>query len=254
MRPSARWRLAVRYADRRHPWAGGAFFAALFALLTRLGPEDLGALTELAAATGLPVAIVAAAGGFVFGAVVTPLVELAAGYWRAPLRLLEELEERVASLEEARAVQPAARVRFDYNARTHEVRLHVTNVGGPAEFCAPITIQGALTAPLESGVFAKWEHNDRPWARIAKSQTRSIRLAQLDLANVPFAQWRLFLTAEGGDAFEIRSMHASVVGGCAEKQAPPMTLEVSVVSTPDSVRPVRPFAITLHPFSAEKLP
>lgn len=176
-------------------------------------------------------------------------------FWRR-LRLLrraaDQLERRVAELERMHDAQPAARVRFDYNSNTHVVRLHLTNDGADAEFWATLLIDGDLSGRWEGVAFATWDDSDQQKVRIGTGETRVLRLAQLDLTAFPFAQWEICVTMEDGRRTTFRAMHTSRIGGDPLAHAPTMFLEVSVLSTPQSLERVQTYTVALHAFDAQQ--
>jgi hypothetical protein len=114
-----------------------------------------------------------------------------------------------------------------------------------------MTVDGPLSAPLDYQAFATWEHTSRVSTTIARGETRALHLATLDVATFPYAQWRIQVSGEGRGATEVCALHASVVGGLADTQAPRLLLHVSVVSSPDPAGEIPMRVIALDPFGAE---
>jgi hypothetical protein len=198
--------------------------------------------------------LLGAAVGLVAGLLIPPVVAFWWFYGQASWRRLQDVVDRVASLEETRAALPSAHIRFEFDRNLQKVRLHVTNHGGEAEFSAPMAIDGALSTPLDREVFASWEHTSHVSTRITRGQTRVLHLATLDATSFPFAQWHVRVTSPGRGASDAAAMHTSVVGGLLDTQAPRMLLHVSLVSTPGAAGEVPSRTIALDPFSAELLP
>jgi len=252
MRASARWRRAVRDAQASHRWMRLGGVSVVVAGMAWFVPWRLGMLSA-PPISGVSVSVVAPLAGLIIGLLATPLLEFAWHYWRAPVRLTDELDRRVSALEQARTVQPIVRLQFDYNSKTQRARLHVTNDGDEGEFWASLLIDGDLSGRLEHAVFATWEDTDRPKTSMAKGQTRTLCLAELDLSTFPFAQWQVHVTSEGGRPSALRAMHTSVIGGDPAAHAPTMFLEVSLLSTPDCGEGARTCTIALYPFDAQRL-
>ena len=194
--------------------------------------------------------VIAAAIGLGAGAVAIPLGALLWAYWQAPWRAVQELAEHVSALEEVRTSQPSIGVRFEYDRESQRVRLHVINHGGAAVFAAPMNIDGALSAPVDHQVFAAWEHTEDVGARIVRGETRVLHLATLVVERFPYAQWRMRVTTEGRGISEVCAMHASMVGGLPDTQAPRLLLSVSLVSEPEASDGVPNRVVALDPFSA----
>jgi len=131
-------------------------------------------------------------------------------------------------------------------------RLHVTNHGAEATFRAPLIIDGPLSSRLNRLLFAQWEHTDGPQTSIPRGDTRTLRLAWLDLSSFPFAQWCVYTTAADDGAASLYAMHASVIGGAPDTQAPPIFLDVAILSTPES-ESLCACVIALQPFEAQRL-
>lgn len=228
---------------------GSVCVAALLAWAGWLAPSLLGVgPAELRSA-----AVTGALTGLVLGAILVPVAGLVWMYWRAPWRTIEDLHQRIAMLEESRAGLPSPGLRFEYDQRLGRAKLHVTNQGGAAEFFAPMTIDGALSTPVDIGVFAAWEHTAAVRVRLARGETRTLHLASLDVASFPFAQWKIQVAAEGRGAWEVSALHTSVVGGLPDTQAPRLLLHVSLASTPDAADGAAQRVVALDPFGAAVL-
>lgn len=251
MRSSARWQRAVRDARASCRWTRAGVVAVVLAGIALSVSGRLGIPST--SIGGIPVSMIAAAAGVVAGLLATPLLGLAWHYWRAPLRLIEDLVQRVGALERARTARPSARVRFEYDNKAQHALLHVTNHGANGTFWAPLTINGALSSRLDEPVCAKWEHTDQPKTSIAKGQTCTLCLARLDLTTFPFAQWQLYATSEDRGPTVLRAMHTSVLGGAPDAHARTIILEVSPLSAPDSVDGIRTYKIALQAFDAERV-
>jgi membrane protein implicated in regulation of membrane protease activity len=213
----------------------------------------------------LPVSVIAApsiggvpAGAYaalaaVLGLLATPLIAFAWHYWRAPSRMIDDLERRVAQLEQAASASPSPRLRFEHETTTWQALLHVTNDGEDAEFWAPVTIDGSLSRPPHGRAFATWTHTPAPKTLIARGRTRTLRLAQLDLSIFPFAQWQVYTVGDDTSPVVLRAMHTSVIGNAPDAHATPIFLDVSILSTPETREHVMGCTIALYPFAAERL-
>lgn len=95
----------MRDARASHRWTRAAGVAVIVAAVAWFVPSRLGMLSATAV-SGMPVGIVAPLAGLILGLLATPLLEFTWHYWRAPWRLIDELERRVAALEQARAGSP----------------------------------------------------------------------------------------------------------------------------------------------------
>jgi hypothetical protein len=194
---------------------------------------------------------VAALIALIAGMTLARLLEWRLAVTAARRRRVEQLEQRVASLEEAMAIAPVVHLRFEYDSNTQWARLHVTNHGADGTFRAPLTIDGSLSSRLNSHVFAHWEHADAPAMPIPRGHTRTLRLAQLDVSSFPFAQWYVHATTDEGP-LAVYATHTSIIGGAPDAQAPPLFLDVAILGTPQLERPCA-CTIILHPFDAERL-
>jgi hypothetical protein len=253
IRASARWRRAMRDAQTSHRWVRFAGVGLVVAAMAWFVPWRLGAISAPPIG-GVSAGAVAALTGLIVGLLSTPLLEFAWYYWRAPVRLTDELDQRVAALEQARTGRPVVRLQFDYNSKTQRARLHVTNEGDDGEFWASLLIDGDLSGRLDHAVFATWEDTDRVKTSIARGQTRTLCLAELDLGTFPFAQWQLHVTSERGRPPALRAMHTSVIGGDPSAHAPTIFLDVSLLSRPDCGERARTrCTIALYPFDAHRL-
>jgi hypothetical protein len=86
-------------------------------------------------------------------------------------------------------------------------------------------------------------------------ETRALRLAQLDLSVFPYAQWEIFAArpAEARRPESMRAMHTSVIGGNPDTHAPPLFIQVTLVSSPESAAEPPQSTIVLQPFEAVRL-
>ena len=181
---------------------------------------------------------------------------LAWRYVRRSNQLIRELRQRIAVLERERTIKPSPRIAFEYNGVTREALLHVKNDGGDAEFRASLLIEGALAHRVNGEVSALWQHGSGPATMLRRGQAATLRLAQLDLSVFPYAQWQVFGYEPGrGEArpFSVRAMHTSTIGGDPETQAPPLVLQIVLISSPDAMGPVPHCTIALQPFEAVRL-
>jgi hypothetical protein len=256
MRTSARWRRAVHDAQPWRRWTRVTAASGVLAVAVAFVSWSLGVLT-MPVMGGLPAGAAAAVASALLALLGAPLVALGWHYWRAPSRLVEDLERRVAALEQAgsrRDSAPSPRVRFEYRSGTHEALLHVTNDGHDGEFWAPMSVDGSLSARLDRPVCATWQHADGPRTSMATGETRTLRLAQLDLSAFPFARWEVYGAGEGGSpALAVPAMHTSVIGGDPGASAPIIFLEIALLSAPPPLDGVRTCTIALHPFEAQRL-
>jgi membrane protein implicated in regulation of membrane protease activity len=202
---------------------------------------------------GVPAGAYAALAAAALALFAAPLVALAWHYWRAPSRMIDDLERRVAQLEQAASASPSPRLRFEHETTTWQALLHVTNDGEDAEFWAPLIIDGSLSRAIDGRTFATWTHTPAPKTLIARGRTRTLRLAQLDLSIFPFAQWQVYAIGDDTSPVVLRAMHTSVIGNAPDAHATPIFLEVSILSTPDSRDHAQGCTIALYPFAAERL-
>ena len=113
-------------------------------------------------------------------------------------RAVGELDEaQVARLEQERTVRPSFRVTFEFNATTRAALLHVTNDGSEADVWALMSVEGALSQRVERDLRAVWRPSTRSGqaassARLQRGQTRTLKLAELDLSVFPYAQWEIY--------------------------------------------------------------
>ena len=234
------------------PWIRIGFVSLILAagvwlIFWRFGPPDP------ALYPGVSLHAFATILAFMVGLIFTGMAEWIWSARRVRRRLLwqvEQLESRVALLEKAKAAAPVASVRFEYDSYAQLARLHVTNQGDDGIFRALLTIEGSLSTRITRPVFAQWEHKDEPQTVIPGGETRTLRLASLDVETFPFAKWGVHMTSDEGPV-TVPAMHSSVIGGTPETQAPPIYLEVAL-RTRDSERPSMS-TIALYPFEAQKL-
>lgn len=175
--------------------------------------------------------------------------------WRAAVRarrLVERLQQQVARLERERLALPWLRVAFEFNATTREALVHVSNDGGDAAVRARMSVEGALAQRLDAELRALWMDEGSSTVSIGRGQMRTLRVAELDLSVFPYAQWRIF-AIRGQDVLSLRAMNTSMIGGDPETHAPPLFLQIAVVSSPDSAAPPPECTIALQPFEAVRL-
>jgi len=196
----------------------------------------------------------------VISAVIVALVSTAV--WRYIGRLRQRvlrLEQEVAALRRDRATRPVPRVSFEFDPTTREALLHVTNDGGDAEVRAAMSIEGALATRLNGDVCAAWSETSDPTAVVRRGETKTLRLARLDLSVFPYAQWEIYMAPDnrnrGSEAGRIalRAMHTSTIGGDPETHAPAMFLQVALMTSPDATGPAPHCTVALQPFEAVRL-
>lgn len=178
--------------------------------------------------------------------------------WRAALRsrrlgrLVSRLQQEVARLERERIARPSLRVTFEFNATTREALVHVANDGGDAAVWALMSMEGALTQCVDADLRAAWLDEHVSTLPIARGEVRTLRLAELDLSVFPYAQWQIF-AVRGHDVVSVRALNTSMIGGDPETHAPPLFVQIAVVSSPDSAAPPPECTIALQPFEAVRL-
>ena len=194
---------------------------------------------------------------------------VSAAVWRYVRRLqatVQQLQQQISALERDRAARPSPRLAFEFNALTREAVLHVTNDGGDADVRAPLSIEGALATQLEGQGSAVWSDGEGAAARIRRGETRTLRLAKLDLSVFPYAQWEIFVNGpasafantpadnkEGESYRSVRAMHTSMIGGNPDTHAPAMFIQVALITIPDAVGPPPHCTVVLQPFEAVRL-
>ena len=94
-------------------------------------------------------------------------------------REVDRLREQIAHLEAEQAVRPSLRVAFEFSATTREALLHVTNDGREAVVWAHLSVEGAVSQQVESGLRAVWRN---PSTRSARSGLQGRRRADRDAA------------------------------------------------------------------------
>jgi hypothetical protein len=184
------------------------------------------------------------------GVALTRLLQRRRAALAARERRGEQLEQRIASLEQAVVIAPTVGLRFEFDTATQLARLHVTNDGADGTVRAPVTIDGPLSSRPNGQLFAQWEQTDAPSMSLSRGATRTLRIARLDVSSFPFAQWCVPVTTDEGTSV-LYAMHASVIGGAPETQAPPLFLDVAIVDEED--QHLCGCTIVLHPFDAERL-
>ena len=175
--------------------------------------------------------------------------------WRAAVvarRRADHLEHEVARLERERAARPLLRVTFEFDATTREALLHVMNDGGDAAVCARMSVEGALAQRVESDLRAAWLDGVPATVSIGCGEMRTLRVAELDLSVFPYAQWQIF-ALRGHEVFSVRAMNTSMIGGNPDTHAPPLFLQVALVSSPEPATPAPECTIALQPFEAVRL-
>lgn len=208
-------------------------------------------------------------------AVAAAVVAAVAGFlvWRrllAAQRVIAGLRARIGELERMHAERPRPRVAFEFRTATREAWLHVVNEGADADFWAPMTIEGPLAHHVSGAIYGDWQSGPAGHIRVRRGETRSVRLARLDLTVFPYAQWEIFGMrpaeplgeVEGGrdrpraaswQAFAVRAMHTSTIGGDPETHAPVLLLQVDVVSAPEPSTVSAQCTIALQPFEAVRV-
>ena len=173
-------------------------------------------------------------------------------YVRRLQRTIQQLRQEIGTLERERAARPSLRGAFEFNALTREALLRVSNDGGEAQVRAPLGIEGALATQLEGEVSAVWVDGQEATALIRRGETRTLRIAKLDVSVFPYAQWEIYATRDG-TVSSLRAMHTSMIGGDPDTHAAAMFVQVALVTTPDSVGPPPHCTVVLKPFEAVRL-
>ena len=188
-------------------------------------------------------------------------------------REVDRLREQIAHLEAEQAVRPKLRVAFEFSATTREALLHVTNDGREAVVWAHLSVEGAVSQQVESGLRAVWRNESASSVVLRQGETRTLRLAQLDLSVFPYAQWEIFVAGPasafakapadktaGGPADKearhygsMRATHTSMIGGNPDTHAPPLFIEVALACSPESAGQLPHSTIALQPFEAVRL-
>ena len=193
-------------------------------------------------------------------------------------RAVDRLREQIAHLQAEQAVRPSLRVAFEFSATTREALLHVTNDGREAVVWAHLSVEGAVSQQVESGLRAVWRNESASSVVLRQGETRTLRLAQLDLSVFPYAQWEIFAAGpasaeasafakapadktadkqgghyEGGHYVSMRAMHTSMIGGNPDTHAPPLFIEVALACSPESAAQLPHSTIALQPFEAVRL-
>ena len=184
------------------------------------------------------------------------LAAIGAEAWRRALksrRLVRRLQQRIADLERELTARPALRIAFEFRTGTREALLHVTNDGGEADVWAPTSIEGALTSQLEGEIRAAWQDAPGSTVPLRRGETRTLRVAQLDLSVFPYAQWQLYGINARGERVSVRAMHTSMIGGDPATHAPVVFIQVALVSSPDGAGAPAHCTIALRPFEAVRL-
>jgi len=172
---------------------------------------------------------------------------------------VHRLREQIALLEAERSARPSLRVTFEFTATGREALLHVTNDGRDAVVWAPMSVEGALSQQVDGDLRAVWRDETASSVMLRHGETRTLRLAQLDLSVFPYAQWEIFVAGppEGGHyeghCESIRAMHTSMIGGNPDTHAPPLFIQVALASLPESAAQPSHSTIALQPFEAVRL-
>lgn len=189
----------------------------------------------------------------VISAAVAAFVSAAAWLYVRGLKLtVRRLQHEIAALQRDRAARPSPRVSFEFNPTTREALLHVTNDGGDAEMHAAMSIEGALANQLDGDVSAAWSESGRSTEVVRRGETKTLRLAKLDLSVFPFAQWELYAIS-GDTRLSLRAMRSSTIGGDPDTHAPAMFLQLALATSPESMAPPTHCTIALQPFDAVRL-
>ena len=175
-------------------------------------------------------------------------------------RAVHRLREQIAHLETERSSRPSLRVTFEFTATGREALLHVTNDGGDAVVWAPMSVEGALSQQVEGDLRAVWRNETASTVMLPHGETRTLRLAQLDLSVFPYAQWEIFVAGpaktghyESGHYESMRAMHTSMIGGNPDTHAPTMFIQVALFSSPECAGQPPHSTIALQPFEAVRL-
>jgi hypothetical protein len=170
-------------------------------------------------------------------------------------RELLRLRKQIFRLETEQAARPSLRVTFEFTATEREALLHVTNDGRDAVVWAPMSVEGALSQQVEVDLRGVWRNEAGSRVTLRHGETRTLRLAQLDLSVFPYAQWEIFAAgpAEAGRPERTRAMHTSMIGGNPDTHAPPLFIQVTLVSLPESAAQPPHSTIVLQPFEAVRL-
>jgi len=177
------------------------------------------------------------------------------------------LREQIAHLEAEQSLRPSLRVAFEFSATTREALLHVTNDGREAIVWAHLSVEGAVSQQVESGLRAVWRNESASSVVLRQGETRTLRLAQLDLSVFPYAQWEIFVAGpasakatagrpadkDGGHYESMRAMHTSMIGGNPDTHAAPLFIEVALACSPESAAQLPHSTIALQPFEAVRL-
>jgi hypothetical protein len=165
---------------------------------------------------------------------------------------VRRLRELIASLESERSARPSLRVTFEFRATTREALLHVTNDGRDAVVWAPMSVEGALSQQIDGDLRAAWQNEKTSRVMLTHGETRTLRLAQLDLSVFPYAQWELYATRADA-AMSLRAMQTSMIGGNPDTHARPVFIQVALASSPESAAQPPHSTIALQPFDAVRL-
>ena len=165
---------------------------------------------------------------------------------------VHRLRAQIARLETERLARPSLRVTFEFNATGREALLHVINDGHDAVVWAPMSVEGALSQGVERDLRAVWKNETASSVMLRHGETRTLRLAQLDLSVFPYAQWEIHATG-ADEVMSLRAMHTSMIGGNPDTHAPTMFIQVALASSPESAAQPPHSTIALQPFEAVRL-
>jgi hypothetical protein len=131
----------------------------------------------------------------------------------------------------------------------------VTNDGREAVVWAHLSVEGAVSQQVESDLRAAWRNESASSVVLRQGETRTLRLAQLDLSVFPYAQWEIFAAGppKAGPYGSMRATHTSMIGGNPDTHAPPLFIEVALACSPESAAQLPHSTIALQPFEAVRL-
>ena len=171
-------------------------------------------------------------------------------------RRLGQMQQRLAALEREHQSRPSPRVAFEFNGSTREALLHLTNDGGDVEIEGRIAVEGELAHKLPVAACAAWQDGGGSMRAVRKGQTRTLRIAQLDVSAFPYAQWQVYAVSPGASddqVLAVRAMHTSMIGGDPDTHAAPLFVQVALTCSPDAASPPPHCTIALRAFEAVRL-
>lgn len=182
----------------------------------------------------------------------------AVAMWRRARTLqdrLARMQQRLTALERDHQSRPLPRLAFEFNGRTREALLHLTNDGGDVEIEGRIAVEGELTHGLPGDAHAAWEDGGGASREVRTGETKTLRIAQLDVSAFPYAQWQVYaVSSSAGDGvLAVRAMHTSMIGGDPDTHAAPLFVQVAMTCSPDPGCPPPHCTIALRPFEAVRL-